>query len=392
MIRLHMPAIPHTLVTDEFSHFAFTGKILRFAPMMISRGFEVYYYGIGNTGPTATKNIDLLTKDEWQDLRIQSYRYLHGDVSSEQIKLVLSDKKRFVADLAFWNTPLYKEFNSRFKKALEQNYRSTATDIVCLPHSQSHEDAIKDLNVVAVESGVGYNNSYKDFRIFESYSVLHQTLSRENKFCQHYWFVIPMYYNISEWPLNLSPTKQIGFLGRIGYNKGCDIFKAIAKKFPHIEFIICGQGDATPYTTDDVPNITYKSPIEGLERGVFLGNLTALIAPSMYAEPFGSISAEAQLCGTPVISNDFGAFVETVEPFKTGMLCHTLADFCLAVQMALDGKFDRQYISDRATKLYDMYNVGKKFEYAFKTYIDRSNGKNGWYSPDTYIELLDPSK
>ena len=51
MIRLHMPAIPHTITTNEYSHFAFTGKVLRFAPMMISRGFEVYHYGIETSKP-----------------------------------------------------------------------------------------------------------------------------------------------------------------------------------------------------------------------------------------------------------------------------------------------------------------------------------------------------
>ena len=112
----------------------------------------------------------------------------------------------------------------------------------------------------------------------------------------------------------------------------------------------------------------------------------------MYAEPFCGVNVEAQLCGTPVITNDYGAFVETVEQFNTGVFCHTLADYCFAVQMALDGKFDRKYISERAVKLYDMYNVAKKYEYVFKTIMDVSNGKNGWYSPDTHIEVLKDSQ
>ena len=33
-IRLHLLAIPHTITTDDFSHCAFTGKVLRFSPMM----------------------------------------------------------------------------------------------------------------------------------------------------------------------------------------------------------------------------------------------------------------------------------------------------------------------------------------------------------------------
>ena len=50
-------------------------------------------------------------------------------------------------------------------------------------------------------------------------------MNKEEKKCQHYWFVIPNYYNIIEWPLNLYPNKKrIGFFGRICNIKGCNIF------------------------------------------------------------------------------------------------------------------------------------------------------------------------
>ena len=390
MIRLHIPAIPHTITRDEYSHCAFTGKVLRFAPMMRSRGFEVYHYGVETSTPNATKNIDLLSKQEWEELRIKSYKKLHPELTEEVIKEKLSDEKNFVGDLGNYSTPLYEEFNRRFGMALFANYRSAATDIVCFPFGRAHEDGIKNLNVVTVESGIGYPDSYKNFRIFESHCKLHAAIALEKKQCQHYWFVVPNYYNILEWPLNLNPEKTIGFFGRICYIKGCNIVVEVAKKFPHIQFVICGQGDPESYLK--TPNIVYKPPIHGDQRGEFLSSLTALIAPSMYAEPFCGVNVEAQLCGTPVITNDYGAFVETVEQFNTGVFCHTLADYCFAVQMALDGKFDRKYISERAVKLYDMYNVAKKYEYVFKTIMDVSNGKNGWYSPDTHIEVLKDSQ
>jgi hypothetical protein len=55
--------------------------------------------------------------------------------------------------------------------------------------------------------------------------------------------------------------------------------------------------------------------------------------------------------------------------------------------MALDGKFDREYIRERAVKLYGMDEVAKKYEYTFKSIMDIHNGKNGWYSPDSYIDV-----
>lgn len=389
MIRLHILGLAHTITRDEFSHCAFTGKVLRFAPMMISRGFEVYHYGIETSEPNATKHIDILTKNEWEELREESMKFLNNELTIEEIQNKLQDEKNFIGELANSSTPLYKKFNEKLIIALKENYRSTSTDIICFPFGKAHEDAIQGLNAVVVESGIGYLNSYKNYRIFESYAKLHQTLTKETKNCQHYWFVVPNYYNIIEWPLNLNPDKKtIGFFGRICDIKGLNIISAIAKKFLHINFIICGQGNPDHYLNNN-SNIIYKSPIHGKERGTFLNNLTALLAPSLYLEPFCGVNVESQLCGTPVITNDFGAFVETIEPFKTGMFCHTLADFCHAVQMALDGKFDREYIHLRAVKKYDMYNVGKQYEYVFKNIINIHNGQNGWYAPDSYIDLLD---
>jgi hypothetical protein len=157
----------------------------------------------------------------------------------------------------------------------------------------------------------------------------------------------------------------------------------IAKKFPTVQFILCGSGDPSPFLTQ--PNIIYKRPIHGKERSEYLGDCVAILCLTTYLEPFGCSAVEAQLCGTPVISSDFGGMVETVEQFKTGLRGHTLSDFCIGVQMALDGFFDREYIRERAVKKYDMYNLAYDYEYVFKSVNDIHNGKNGWYSPDSHI-------
>jgi glycosyltransferase involved in cell wall biosynthesis len=108
----------------------------------------------------------------------------------------------------------------------------------------------------------------------------------------------------------------------------------------------------------------------------------------LFLEPFCGVSAEAQLCGIPVISHDYGAFVENIEQYKTGLRCHTLSDFCYGIQMALDKKFDRHYIRLRATQLFDMHNISKKYDYAFKSILNIHNGTNGWYSDNVCIDSL----
>ena len=81
---LHLPAIPHTIASAAYSHCAFAGKVLRFPRMMMSVGYEVYHYGVEGS---ETVNIDLLSREEWEDLRRQSYAELYPDRGDEGARL-----------------------------------------------------------------------------------------------------------------------------------------------------------------------------------------------------------------------------------------------------------------------------------------------------------------
>ncbi len=390
-IRLHIPAVPHTITRDEYSHCAFTGKVQRFGPMMRSQGFEVYHYGVETSCSNATKDIILLSKKEWDELSIKSVIFLNPGMTRMDAIEYLKDPTKISNALANWNTPLYIEFNKRFREKLLENYRSMQTDIVCVPLGRSYNAALNGLKLTAVETGIGYADSFLKFRIFESYAWMHHTIGTEKVKPHNYWFVIPHSHNIDEFPFSdnthkLQTKKKIGFFGRLIHDKGCSIIVEIAHRFPEVEFIFCGQGDPSPFM--GLPNVTYKMPIHGKERGKYLSSLTALLSPTLYLEPFGAVNTEAQLCGTPVITHDNGGMVETVENFKTGLRCHTLADFCYGVQMALDNKFDRSYIRERANRLYNMYNCAEQYTYVFKCVLDLSNENNGWYSPYSYIEHI----
>jgi glycosyltransferase involved in cell wall biosynthesis len=358
--------------------------------MMMSRGYEVYHYGVEGSETGATKDIQLMTRNEWDKVRVMSYIGLHPEISQEQAVKHLQDHSSFIGDLGNWSTPLYRLFNERLRPHLLENYRSTKTDIVCLPFGVSHDRALDGLNLVACESGIGYNDSSRPYRIFESYAWLHHELAKSGKWGQNYWFVVPNYFDAVEWPLSLTPKlNTVGFFGRIYEGKGCQIIVEMARRMPHIRFILCGQGNPSQFLVSD--NIVYKPPISGKERAEYLGSLKALLAPTMFIEPFCGVVVEAQLCGTPALTTDYGAQTETVEPFKTGLNCHTLQDYCLGIQMAVDGKFDRTYIRERAVRLYDMFNVARKYDYAFKSIMDIHNGGNGWYSTESHIPRLSES-
>ena len=388
MIRLHILAIPYTITNDEYSHDAFTGKVQRFAPMMRSRGYEVYHYGVEGSEPNATKDIQLLTKKEWNELRIQTFMFLDKALSHEQAEKKNQDKTYLINGLSNFNSPLCVEFNKRLRVKLMEYYRGSSTDIVCCPLGHTHHDAVKDSPMICVENGIGYQNSYLNYRIFESQSILSCEKSNPN----NYFFVIPNYYNIDDFDFsNKYQRMRIGFFGRLEKVKGLCVVSELAKRYPHIEFVICGQGDPTPFLQSS--NIIYKPPIHGKDRSDFLGSCDAILCPSEYIEPFCGVSVEAQLCGTPVISSDYGAFADNIEQFKTGLRCHTLADYCYGIQMALDGRFDRKYIRERAVNKYDMYKLAVNYDYTFKSILDvHKPGINGWYSKKSHMGIFDKSR
>jgi glycosyltransferase involved in cell wall biosynthesis len=376
-MRIHLFSIPHTITAEKYSHCAFTGKVLKFVKMM-SPHCQVFHYGIEGSEVECDK-IDLMNQDEWNGLKKESLHFLFPDLAEHQIMQKLTDSREFIGDLANHGTPLYKEFNRRLKPILQQNYLTG--DIICLPFGAAHCDALSP-NMLYVESGIGYNHSFHDFRIFESYTWLHHQLGKEQKQGLFYWFVCPNYFDLSQWSLSLKPTATVGFLGRICTVKGCDTIRAIAERMKTVKFVLCGQGDPTKFLA---PNIEYKPPIHGRERSDYLGSLSVLLAPSQFTEPFCGVAVEAQLCGTPVVCTDYGAMTETVEHLKTGVRCHTLQDFCSGIEYAKT--LDRQYIRDRAASKYSLDVVAKQYLYILQTIIDvQLNG--GWYAGKTNMTEL----
>lgn len=354
--RLHLLGIPHTRIWH--THCAFTGKVVKFPAMMEKFGYHINYYGIGNDGHTigASRNIEVLTPEEQVSLLSHDF----------------SDHQRFHGDDANVGSPLYIEFNKRLNVLLKQYVEPH--DIVLLPFGIAHASALENVKAIFIESGIGYPDTFLDFRIFEStqWQAFHQ--GKYGRQGSHYEWVIPNYFVSEDWPLQQIPDKYVLFFGRLTDLKGLQIFVEIAKRKLDTKFIICGQGDPTPYLVS--PNIEYIPPVTGIERAALLGNAMCVIAPSMFVEPFCGVAVEAMLCGTPVITTSFGAFQSTVEQGKTGYRCHTLADFLTALDMI--STLDRTYIHDRAHSLWSLEAVGPQYDKVFRQVGDLSD--KGWYS------------
>lgn len=108
-----------------------------------------------------------------------------------------------------------------------------------------------------------------------------------------------------------------------------------------------------------------------------MGEAAAVIVPTVYLEPFGGVNVEAQMCGTPVITSDWGAFPETVEHGRTGFRCRTLDQYVYAVRQAAN--LDRAYIYERAHRKWSIYRIRHMYQEYFSMIADLWDPQ-GWHT------------
>jgi glycosyltransferase involved in cell wall biosynthesis len=281
--------------------------------------------------------------------------------------------------LADTNNTLYHTFNAILEEELRS--RIQPEDIICLPFGYAHEQAIRQLPHAKVETGIGYPTPYQPFRIYESNAWYHYHLGKAqmHRGSDYHW-VIPNYYDITDWDYTPTPERKLVYFGRIGEIKGLQIVWEIAKHRPDIQVVICGQGDPTPYLT--LPNISYHPPLHGKERSEFLGNAMAVLMPTRYVEPFGGVTVEAQMTGTPVLGSTYGSFTETIDHGVNGYRCATLGDYLKAIDNIDKGKLNREYISMTAKHKYNMFTLAHDYDKVFQQVGDVHD--KGWYTLESH--------
>jgi len=355
-MQLHLLAVPHTVTHKDFSHCAFTTKCARLAPMLFPHGYRVIHYGVAGSETGATEDVVLMEQDEHQALLGHAYHEVG---------------RGFYGADAVDNSPVYRQWNLYAREELKE--RVQPGDLILLPFGHAHAAAIRGLPVLAagagaIESGIGYYDCLLPWRIYESYAVRHGVMAKEGRHgvqldSPRLEFVAPNYYDVDDWPRGRGKGDYIAFLGRLTEGKGVAVVLELARRRPDLRFRLAGQGD--PDAFGEAPaNVEFVGPLT-TERAEFLGNATAIVAPSRYAEPFCGAVVEAALCGTPAITSDFGAFAETVLHGQTGIRCNTLADFTRALDEV--GHLDRGTVRSLARQRYRLETVGQTYADIFRT-------------------------
>jgi glycosyltransferase involved in cell wall biosynthesis len=258
--------------------------------------------------------------------------------------------------------------------AAEIAKRAEKHDFVCVIGGYAQKQIADALpHMITVEFGVGYGGTFSKYRVFESYAWMHTcygaaTMGKPHDADGSWWdAVIPGYLDPAMFPFSAQKEDYYLFIGRLvdrkGYRIAADVCFDLGKKL-----VVAGQG--TPPV-----GCEYVGVVGPEERGRLMSRAKAVFVPTIYVEPFGNFNVEAQACGTPVITTDWGAFTETVIDGVTGFRCRTFGEFKRAAQEV--DKLNPREIRDHAVGKYSLDVIGKKYEAYFERLLHLWD--KGWY-------------
>jgi glycosyltransferase involved in cell wall biosynthesis len=352
-MRFHVVSLPHTQVTKEYSGCAFTEKVRRFCIMMSDLGHEVYLYAGEQVDAPVTKLITCISEER----RAQAVGNGHYTQAS------------FDLEALHWRV-----FNTNVIRLMQQNLEPQ--DFICLIGGSAHKP-IADAypKHLSVEFGVGYGGVFSKFRVFESYAWMHSIYAgwkNPTTVDGHFYdAVIPGYLEPDMFPLGKGDGDYYLYIGRLIERKGYRIAQEVCERLGK-RLILAGPGPQDGYGE-------FVGSVGPEERAKLMGGAIATFAPTLYIEPFGNVVIEAQACGTPTITTDWGAFTENNEHGVTGFRCRTLQDFIEATENVKT--LDRLRIREQAVAKYSLDVIGRKYEAYFQRLLTLWD--KGWYTVET---------
>lgn len=379
-MRFHVLGLPHTAINKEYNCCAYSQKILKFAAMMVPRGHQVTLYS--NEGADVPcENVEIFSEKERQ-------RWFGPHDTQKLYDLI-------------WTTdqPYWERFNDRCIEALRPRVKKgdfilTASGGCSLPVGVAFPGSFSGIQqtVALVEAFCGYYGTFSRYRVFESHAHREWLMgSVGNKGEDNDTAVVPNYWDMKDFEPVPSPDSLHGidltkpyylFVGRVIHEKGWAIASEVTATLG-ARLIIAGQGDPGALS----PHVEFFGYASTEERNILMQHAVACFCPTRFREPFGGTAAESQLCGTPAITTDQGAFTETVED---RWRCASHREFVHAAEVAmeLDIPEVRAKTRARAVSKWSFEAVAPRYEAYFQRLLDRWG--SGWYQTQPYVMPEEP--
>jgi len=338
-LRIHLLGLPNAPVHEDWSLDGFAQATHRFARMMKSLGHTVYLYAAEGSNAPCDEMIQIISERERASL-LTGCEYQHAAMDERY--------------------PIFQRSNAA--AAAEIAYRKQPGDFLLSVGGLSQGpvfDYHKDL--LGVEYSIGYTGNFAKHRVFESYAWMHYCYGLQNIVDGRFFdTVIPMFFDPEHFEFAPKSDDYVLYVGRIIERKGISVVCQAATA-AGVKLLIVGHGGDKNLITG---GHEYLGAVDWKTRNDLMAHARAVITPTIYIEPFNCVAVEAQMCGTPVISTDWGGFTETIEQGRTGFRCAYLGEFMRAIENC--GSLDRKYIAQRAVQNYSMHVLKHEYERYFR--------------------------
>jgi len=113
----------------------------------------------------------------------------------------------------------------------------------------------------------------------------------------------------------------VGFVGRLGPEKGVREFIEAARALPKYRFAMAGTATSMPETVRRAPpNVEFAGFLAGEALREFYARARIIVVPSLWYEGFPNALGTAMGMGKPVVASRLGSLPEIVDDRKTGLL------------------------------------------------------------------------
>ncbi len=363
-MRFHILGLAHIPTNNEMTPCAYTGKVVRLCSMLKSLGHTVIFYGSELSRVDCDEFVPVLSEAD----RIACY----GDYDWRR-EFFRHDPR----DAA------HQTFNRNAITAILE--RAQPRDFLLCSMGNYQKDIADAVGLMTVESGIGYEGIFARYKVFESYYWQAHVYGLTGQHDGN-WYdrVIQNYYDVQDFPAGAHQGDYFLFCGRLIRRKGLDIAVQVTRRLG-VKLIVAGQGSLVNEMEGlkcDEPHVEHVGTVNAEQRAALMGGAIALFSPSYYLEPFGGVTAEAMLCGTPCITTDWGAYAENIVNDVNGQRCHTFDAFLKAALWASDRHHDQvghDHIRQMAIDRFDMNNVKHAYQQYFTQLSDLWDEK-GWYA------------
>jgi glycosyltransferase involved in cell wall biosynthesis len=375
-VTLHLPALPHVqLGNPKYSFCAYSQKITRLPAFLDKKDTLVY----APKGSHVFKN-----EGDYETHSLTSDGVVGIDQSDLMLKLTGKpewDQSMF----GHWdmNSELWQTWNARCIEKIAKTYQPG--DVIGLIAGWCQKqiaDAFPDAQ--AWEWGVGYDGVLPNSWVTFESNAWRSAVRGWRGVWKTTDSVIPNCYYADEFLPAKEHDDYLLFIGRLVPDKGLDVVREISRARPDLRLVVAGQGDIRQLP----PNTEYMGVVGGYEKAKLLAGATALLAPTTYLEPFGGVTIEAAMSGTPAITTDYGVFPETIGGIlgMPEMQCTTLDDFIDAVDTVTKWpKVARRILQVDAQGSFGAKVAATKYSKTLEYIEAVGRGESAWYGKQSYL-------